>query len=112
MRLGSQLAGGGKIDMAAFYLNDVRKPRGQFIAVCHAQQRRIVLCSKGEQDFAHCFRRGRIEVSGRFIGQQKRRLVNERSTNGDALTFASGKRRRAMADTVLQADSFQQLLRA
>src|SRR5437899_789375 len=32
-----------------------------------------------------------VEIAGGFVGQQKRRLVNQRSSNGDPLLLASGK---------------------
>src|SRR3989338_2422567 len=35
--------------------------------------------------------RFRVEVAGRLIGKDKRRIVRERSSNSDALLFSSGE---------------------
>ena len=53
----------------------------------------------------------RIEVPGRFVGQQNGRGVREGSRDGYALLFAARKLRRVMMPTLAQADLFEQHLR-
>ena len=46
----------------------------------------------------------RVEVAGRFVGEQHGRLADERPGDGDPLLLATGELGRLVAETVGQAD--------
>src|SRR5215471_2260576 len=59
------------------------------------------------QDF---YARLRVEVAGRLVGEQQRRMVYQRAGDGDALLLAAGELRRLVIESVTQADPLQQTL--
>ena len=68
---------------------------------------------------ANCFERLQhnrarlgIEVAGRLVGEQQRRIVGERPRNGDALLLSAGKLGRAVLHAVAQAEQVEQFFRA
>ena len=54
----------------------------------------------------------RVEVAGRLVGQQQRRLVDQRARDGDALLLAARQLIRMMLRAVGQADRVERLHRA
>ena len=48
-----------------------------------------------------------IEIASGFIGKEHRRLVDERSCNGDPLAFASGEFPGTMVQAMSQAERFK-----
>src|ERR1039458_9026682 len=54
----------------------------------------------------------RIEIAGRFIGQEQFRLVDERAGDGHALLFAAGKFGRPVLHTVLETNPGEQVASA
>ena len=44
-----------------------------------------------------------VEVAGRFVGEEQRRIVGQRARNRDALLLAAGELRRVMVRAVGQA---------
>src|SRR3954469_16734258 len=46
-----------------------------------------------------------IEVAGRLVGEDQRRIVDERSGDGDALALAAGELVRTMLGALLQTDA-------
>ena len=53
-----------------------------------------------------------IEVAGRLVGQDDRRIVDERAGDGDALLLAARELHRVRVHPVLQADPLEHLERA
>jgi hypothetical protein len=51
----------------------------------------------------------RIEVSGRLVGEEERRLVDECPRDGDALALTAGQLVRLMAHPILETDGDQRL---
>jgi hypothetical protein len=62
--------------------------------------------------FEDLIRIGRIEVSGRFVGQQQPRPRGKCPSHGHPLLLASRKLIREMVDSMTQSDRFQKLLGA
>ena len=52
-----------------------------------------------------------VEVAGRLVGEQERRIVAERTRHGHALAFAAGKLCGTVAETVAETDDFRQFKR-
>ena len=52
----------------------------------------------------HLDARAGVEVAGRLVGQQDRRVVDERPRDGHALLLAAGQLVRVMVRPLLQAD--------
>ncbi len=49
-----------------------------------------------------------VKVAGRFIGQKKRRSLDQGAADRDSLTFSSRESCRAVVQAVLQTNTFQQ----
>src|SRR5262249_42716643 len=79
----------------------VRRPCQRDI-VGNYQQRRTALTRQRQQDRQHLLGSFIIEVAGRLIRQQQRRLVHERASNRDALLLATGQRIDGAVRPVLQ----------
>ena len=54
----------------------------------------------------------RIEIAGRLVGENHRRLVRERARDRDALLLAAGERRRQLVRLRRDAERVEQLQRA
>ena len=88
--------------------NGMWKRGGESIAVCDAQQGRVVFGSNFQQQVPDLFGGYRIEISSWFVGKQQRRLMNQSTTHGNPLTLPAGQSTGAMVQSILEADSFQQ----
>ena len=64
------------------------------------------------EDAHHLDAGARIEVAGRLVGKQQRRVVHQRPRDRDALLLAAGQLIRMMAHAVREADRLQRLGRA
>ena len=53
-----------------------------------------------------------IQVAGRLVGQQDRRMIDERAGDGHALLLPAGKLRRLVVEPLAQADAFQEQIGA
>ena len=53
-----------------------------------------------------------VEVAGRLVGQDQRRVVDERAGDGHALALAAGELVRAMLGAVVEADAIERFERA
>ena len=53
-----------------------------------------------------------VEVAGRLVGEDQRRIVGQRPRDGDALLLAAGQLRRIVMPAIVQADFVEQRLRA
>ena len=60
----------------------------------------------------HEIGRVRIEISGRFVGQQDTRRIGDRARDRDALLLAAREFRRTVRQPLLQSEIGQQLDRA
>jgi hypothetical protein len=76
---------------------------GQFEVVSGDQRPHSLRLDDGFQGTKHLRRGFRIEIAGRFIGQQQTRLVGKSTRNGDALLLAARKLRRLVIETFAQA---------
>src|ERR1700681_1203396 len=56
------------------------------------------------QQLEHVLRGTRVELAGRLVGEQQRRLVDERARDRDALLLAARERGRAVVHTIAQTD--------
>ena len=61
------------------------------------------------QQLHHRFAVARVEVSGRLVGQQDRRLPAQRARHGDALLLTARELRRIVPHAMRHADAFQRL---
>jgi hypothetical protein len=52
---------------------------------------------------------GRIEITRRFVGQEKRRIIPQRARDGHPLLFAPGKFRGPMVQSRAEADLIEQM---
>ena len=75
-------------------------------------ERGAALDVAGEQQIDHLRAGGLVEIAGRLVGDQDRRIGRERAGERDALLLAAGKLRRIMMQPLGQADLGQFLARA
>jgi len=68
----------------------------------HAELR-LEFAEKGEDGFAG----GGIEIAGGLVGEKNLRAIDESAGDGDALLFAAGKFRGAMAEAMREANAFE-----
>ena len=54
----------------------------------------------------------RVEIAGRLVGEDQRRIVGQRARDGDALLLAARQLRRVVMSAIVQADLVEQRLRA
>jgi hypothetical protein len=62
-----------------------------------------------EQQFADGMGVLAVEVPGRLVGQQQRRLLDERARDGHSLPFAAGEFGRPVVESVCQSHALEQL---
>ena len=63
--------------------------RGQRRVVRDDHQRALVAAADVDEQFDDLLAGGAVEVAGRLVGQQHRRVVGERAGDRDALLFAA-----------------------
>ena len=89
--------------------------------VGHLDQERIVRRHHGEhvalvdepaQQGHHHLRPMRVELAGRFVGDEEARLVAERARDRDALLLAAGQLGRPVMRTVAEVDEVKELVDA
>ena len=78
----------------------------QFHRVRDDNQRHAFFAVQFDEQFAELLRGGVVERTGRFVGEQELRLVDERADDGDALALAAGKLAGAMLHPLTEADAF------
>ena len=81
---------------------------GQFAAVRHDDERDAFLAVQFDEQLTEVLGAGVVERAGRFVGEQKLRLVDERADDGDALAFAAGKLTGEMVQSFREADAFEE----
>ena len=92
--------------------DDAVRMRGQRGVVRHHHQRRAFPPVEFQQQFEHLLAGLAIQIAGRLIGQQNRRLRDERAGQRHALLLAAGKLHRIVVQAVRQADAREQFPRA
>ena len=65
-----------------------------------------------EQELGELLGGGAVQSAGRFVGQQKLRLVDQGAHDGDTLAFAAGKFARSVREASLEANALQKPRRA
>ena len=89
----------------------VRLLRDRFV-VRHHDNSQVVLAVQGAQERHDLGARLGIEIAGGLIGQQQRRSIYQRASDGDALLLATGKLCRAMFEAVIEPHALQRFVRA
>ena len=51
--------------------------------------------------------RARVEVAGRLVGEEERRLGDQRARDRDALLLAAGELARLVVETIAEADALE-----
>ena len=59
------------------------------------------------QGFEHRLAGGRIQIAGRFVGQQQARTIGQGAGDGDALLFPARQLRRLVAQSLAQTQGRQ-----
>ena len=86
-----------------------RQAAGEFRIVRDDHQNDLLSSFKIHQDVGDRFGHLPVEVSGRLITQQQRRLANQGTGQGRPLFFSTGKLARKMVQAVAQTYRFEQL---
>ena len=86
--------------------------RRQLRIVRHQHQRRPARAVDVEQQLDDRLPGGAVEIAGRLVGEQDRRIVGERPRDRDALLLAARELRRVVMAAIGQTDFVEQLLRA
>jgi hypothetical protein len=91
------------IDEAVFHVNDPVSAGGDAVVMSDEDDGFAALVQPVNevQDFSAGFR---IEVSGRFVGEDHEGIVHERAGDGDALLLATGQLVGAVVEAIAQAD--------
>src|ERR1043166_5639106 len=84
---------------------------GELLIVRDHHDRQRIFLNHLAQQREQLMRANRIEVSGRLIGEQHLRVVSERSSNSNALLFATRQLGRFMLQPIAESDTRQQLTR-
>src|SRR5436190_12538763 len=92
--------------------DDARRVLGNVGLVRHEHDADAALDVQLLKDAHHLDAGARIEVAGRLVGEQQRRVVHERARDGDALLLPARELIRMMVDAVAEADRRQRLRRA
>ena len=72
--------------------------------VRHEHQRGAAFFVTGKQQFDDLAAGAFVEIAGRLVGDEDRRMRRERARERDALLLAAGQLRRIVIDAVAQAD--------
>ena len=75
---------------------DMCATRGEIRIVRHQHQRRAAGSMDVEQQVDDLSTGRAVEIAGRFVGEQQRRIVGERASDRDALLLAARELRRIM----------------
>lgn len=75
------------------------------------QKRGVLLAANIDDELHNRFARAFVEISRRFIRENQRRAIDERTRDGDALAFAAGKLGRQVRHAFGEPDAGEQFLR-
>ena len=89
-------------------LNGVWKAGRQFVAVGDAKEGGVIFSGHLQQQGADVCGRFRVKISGGFVGQQQRRLMNEGTAYGHPLSFAAGKASRPLVQAMRKSHTVNQ----
>ena len=80
---------------------------GERLVVGDGDERFALLANEGDEELVDQFRVAMVEVSGGFIGQDQRRVVDEGASDGDALLLSPRKELGGKVGSIFEADLFQ-----
>ena len=86
--------------------------RRQRRVVRHQHQGRLARMIDGQQQIHDVPAVGAVEIAGRLVGEQDRRIVGQRAGNRDPLLLAAGELRRIVMPAAGQAHLVEQRVRA
>ena len=86
------------------------KRRSEPVRMCDHQEATAGLRDEVAGQRQDVVGRGFVEISGRLVGEQKRRLNRERPANRDPLLLAAGKLLRISVEQAGKAQSLRQLV--
>src|SRR6266571_4561621 len=92
--------------------DDARRVLGNVGLVRHEHDADAALDVQLLKDAHHLDAGARIEVAGRLVGKEKRRVVDERARDSDPLLLPARELIRMMVDAIAEADGLQRLRRA
>ncbi len=78
----------------------------------HHDQRRAFAPVEFEKKFEHLLAGLAVEITGRLVGEQNRRLGDEGARESHALLFAAGELNRVVIEAIGQADACKEFARA
>ena len=93
-------------DAAVAHFDDALRVDGDVRLVRDEDDRDALLVQLLEERH-HFDRRARVEVAGRLVGQDQRRLGHERAGDGHALLLAAGELARLVVETLAESDALQ-----
>ncbi len=86
-------------------VEQVREPH----AVRDHQEAAAGACHEAGHQLHHLVRGRLVQIAGRFVGQQQRRLVRERAADGDALLLPAGQLLGIAIEQIGEAEPFGEL---
>src|SRR6185503_6480715 len=89
--------------------NHARAVLGDVGLVRHEDDGDAALDVEALEDAHHLDARLRVEIAGRLVGEQQRRVVHQRPRDGDALLLAAGELVRMVAEPVAETHGLQRL---
>src|SRR5689334_21925344 len=93
-------------------MQDGLRALGRVRIVRDHDDRLLVLLVQALEQLQDLLARFAIEVAGRFVRQQQRRIAHERARDGDALLLAARELTREVPEPVAEADELQRRRRA
>ena len=91
-------------------MNLPRAERRRFRVVRDHDDRFASVLAERLQCAEHFLRAARIEIAGRLVGDDERRVGDERAGDGDTLFLSAGQLARQMFCAVAEADNFERSL--
>src|SRR5438094_6990969 len=92
--------------------DDARRVLGDVGLVRHERDADAALDVQLLKDAHHLDAGARVEVAGRLVGEQQRRVVHQRAGDGDALLLPTRELIRMVIDAIAEADGLERLRRA
>ena len=86
--------------------------RGDIGIVCDDHERDASVFAYLQQQIEHVAAVRAVEIAGRFVGEDQRRIVGQRPRDRDALLLAARQLRRIVMTAIVQSDFVEQRLRA
>ena len=81
----------------------------EMLVVSHDNQRALIMAGDLQQQLDDRLARVRIEISGRFVRIDNRRVIDQRAGDGHTLLFATTQLGRKMMQAILEPDAFEKI---